>query len=179
MSETETTPAQTGPFFMPLPFGGDRAKIYGGPYYLRPLEMTGVKLAQEINLPCDINLPIADYSIPRADQAESALIKSIEAMGRGEVLYAGCMGGKGRTGLFMALLAKAAGEADPIAHVRSTYYEHAVETREQERFVQNFEISRVALAYQAASEKRRSELASTPQALASPQAAAPAAPKPF
>lgn len=172
--ENQTQSQASEPLFMPLPFGGGLARVYGGPYYHRPLSMTGVKLAQEINLPCDINLPIADYSIPREDQARRALLASISAMERGESLYVGCMGGKGRTGLFMALLAKAAGEAHPIEHVRSTYFEHAVETREQERFVHAFDVSEARKAYQEASQRVLSA-----RALPSAQPASAPPPKPF
>lgn len=161
------------PLFMPLPFGGGSVRVYGGPYYYRPLSMTGVKLAQEINLPCDINLPIADYSIPRPDLARRALLASIDALERGESLYVGCMGGKGRTGLFMALLAKAAGVEHPIEHVRSTYFEHAVETLEQERFVKAFDVAQARQAYEDASARARLLLS------ADPKPAAPAAAKPF
>jgi len=59
----------------------------------------------------------------------------------GEKIYIGCMGGWGRTGLFMALLAKATGISDPVAFIREYYTPHAVETKEQQDYVANFDVS--------------------------------------
>ena len=52
----------------------------------------------------------------------------------------GCMGGIGRTGLMLSLLAKAFGVEDPVAYVRKHYYSHAVETKEQRQFIADFAI---------------------------------------
>ena len=136
---------------MPLNFGGKVVQVYGGPYFDRPADLVGVKLAQEINLPCDIDLPIADYSVPDPRQARQALLACFKRMAQGEPLYVGCWGGKGRTGLFMALMAKAAGYEDPIGHVRSTYLSHAVETPEQAKFVNDFPTFWLSKAYGLAS----------------------------
>ena len=53
----------------------------------------------------------------------------------------GCLGGQGRTGLFLALLAKVWGIADPVKYVRRVYLRRAVETRDQEEWVADFEAS--------------------------------------
>lgn len=136
---------------MPLQFGGGVVEIFGGPYVNRPAQMTGVKLAVEIDRPCDINLPVRDYSVPEVDQAQAALRECLARMLKGEQLYVGCWGGTGRTGLFMALLAKAAGVSDPVAYVRATYNDHAVETPEQEAYVRDFPVGMLKWAYRAAS----------------------------
>lgn len=47
----------------------------------------------------------------------------------------------GRTGLFLAILAKAVGFNDPVAYVRKHYYNHAVETAEQAKYVEAFDVS--------------------------------------
>ena len=52
----------------------------------------------------------------------------------------GCMGGIGRTGLMLALLAKSFGEEDPVRYVRATYYSHAVETAAQKQFIAEFKV---------------------------------------
>ena len=148
--------------FMPIEFGNKVINIYGGPYFDRPHNMVGVKLAEEINLPCDIDLPIVDYSIPDVKQAQKALLATIKAISSGKEVYVGCWGGKGRTGLFMAILAKAAGISDPIGHVRSNYNPHAVETEEQITFVKNFPTLTLSCAFKALSFKEK--------ALVSPQA---------
>ena len=58
----------------------------------------------------------------------------------GKEVYVGCMGGWGRTGLFLALLAKVCGEETPILYVRTHYTPRAVETREQQEYVDNFDV---------------------------------------
>lgn len=134
---------------MPVRFGGKTVEIFGGPYFDRPAEMFGIKLAAEINSPCDIDLPIRDYSVPSIRQTKQACLQCIKAMGRGEQIYAGCWGGKGRTGLFLAIMAKVAGVQDPVAYVRSSFNVHAVETEEQQQFVENFPIFWLRWAYRA------------------------------
>jgi len=71
----------------------------------------------------------------------ACLEKTIHAGLAGKQLYIGCMGGWGRTGLFMALLAKASGISDPVAFIREQYTPHAVETKEQQDYVANFDVS--------------------------------------
>lgn len=136
---------------MPLQFGGRVVEVFGGPYVERPAHMTGVKLAVEINEPCDVDLPVRDYSVPDVGLAQKAIRECLGHMMRGQSLYVGCWGGKGRTGLFMAILAKAAGVSDPVAYVRSTFNEHAVETPEQEAYVRDFPVGMLKWAYRAAS----------------------------
>lgn len=136
---------------MPLRFGGGLIHIYGGPYRQRPQGMCGVKLAAEINAPCEIDLPIHDFSIPSEREAKRAILKTIAALAKGDTIYVGCMGGIGRTGLFLALLAKSAGVKDPVEYVRATYYSHAVETPEQKKFVENFSTFWCRFAYSAGS----------------------------
>lgn len=133
-----------------LNFGGRAVAIYGGPYRERPAQMTGIKLAKEINAPCDIDLPIEDYSVPSVKDAKRAVLQTIKRLAKGETLYAGCWAGLGRTGLFFAILAKVAGAPDPVAFVRSHYNEHAVETAEQQKYVADFPVFWLKWAYRAA-----------------------------
>lgn len=137
---TSTPPSFQTPAYMPLILGGKAIKVYGGPYFNKPDDMFGVKLAKEIDLPCEINLPIEDFSVPNKAETKKALSKALHALRAGEDIYVGCMGGKGRTGLFMALLAKMAGVKNPIQYVRASYNSHAVETPEQEAFVKNLNV---------------------------------------
>lgn len=92
-----------------------------------------------------VHLPIHDFSIPtqRADDVREALRKTLQAALDGKKVYVGCMGGWGRTGLFMALLAKAAGIENPIEYVRVNYTPKAVETKEQEAYVEGFDVGEV------------------------------------
>lgn len=116
-------------------FRGKHFVVYGGPYREAEPDMFGVKLAVEIALPCDLSLPIKDFSVPDEEMLIETLRKVVQRIGDGEAVYVGCMGGRGRTGLFLAMLAKAWGIENPIQYVRQNYYKHAVETKAQELFV--------------------------------------------
>lgn len=90
----------------------------------------------------DVLLKIEDYSVPRDKRLVALALKdALYAALQGKDVYVGCMGGWGRTGLFLALIAKAAGEADPVAFVRKNYTSHAVETPEQKAYVAGFDVS--------------------------------------
>lgn len=120
-------------------------EIAGGPYLNRPAEFRGVKMAVEIKEPCDINIPTRDYSVPMTGDLTSGLDRAVRMLLHGEPLYVGCYGGVGRTGLFLAVLAKAFGIADPVAFVRAGYNQHAVETKQQGEYVRDFGINPVIL----------------------------------
>ena len=55
-------------------------------------------------------------------------------------MWVGCQGGWGRTGLFLALMAKVCGEANPVSYVRHHYSPRAVETNEQMDYVRKFDV---------------------------------------
>lgn len=130
----------------------------GGPYDAFPgrAHAFGVCVRQE-NVrkgSFDINVPIEDFSVPPMSMrpvVEDALYRAAKAAVDGQLVYVGCMGGWGRTGLFLSLLAKACGEGDPVAAVRQRYTVRAVETKQQKNYVDEFDVSdaRVAI-YRAA-----------------------------
>lgn len=139
-----------------IKFGDFTGDIIGGPYRLAPLTDPGtirVKLAKEINAAHDIKLDIVDFSTPPTPQTVLALTDCLRELSEGRTIYVGCMGGMGRTGLFLALLVKVARDyaiekgdrltaqqyASPVAFVRANYYSHAVETEDQSLFVQHFD----------------------------------------
>ena len=156
-----------------IQLNGRRVTVIGGPYRDKPEGIKGVKLAQEIDAPYEIKLDIADFSIPDGGDTFVATLKALDVLERDGVIYVGCMGGIGRTGMFIALLVKAIGyynlnreyagvrgwwnrllkyfgfstEVDlckyminePVAYVREHYLSYAVETKLQERFVDEFE----------------------------------------
>lgn len=125
-----------------LRFLGDDITLTGGPYLARPRGTVGVKMAKEIRAPADINIATEDFKTPPRNQMYWGMVMALgEHFTRGKPLYVGCMAGKGRTGLFLATLAHLSGEEDPVGYVRRHYYAHAVETREQERFVTSFDRS--------------------------------------
>ena len=98
--------------------------------------------AEAVPKSADAVLKIQDYNVPKVKaDVQAALEATIWAALSGKDVYVGCMGGWGRTGLFFALIAKALGAKDPVAFVRSTYTSHAVETTEQMRYVDDFDVT--------------------------------------
>jgi hypothetical protein len=102
--------------------------------------MLFLKLAKEIAAPCDINMPMADFSVPTKGQVDIALTLAIDCILTGKPLYVGCMGGRGRTGLMLALIAKAFQVKSPVPYVRKHYFSHAVETPEQYKWVTRYRV---------------------------------------
>lgn len=90
----------------------------------------------------DLNIPIRDFDVPqcRPGFMRDMIRETFAAALADKHVYIGCMGGWGRTGLFMALLAKAAGADDPVGHVRATYTPKAVETKKQAAYVEAFDV---------------------------------------
>jgi hypothetical protein len=115
--------------------------VAGGPFRECPPTMKGVKMAAEIKQECAVDIPTQDFRVPDKKLLYKGLNKALDLMLAGEPLYVGCMGGKGRTGLFMAVLVKAFGVRKPVEYVREHYYSHAVETDEQMLFVKKFLIT--------------------------------------
>jgi len=115
--------------------------VTGGPFMDCPPTMKGVKMAKEIVKVCAVDIPTSDFQVPDRKILYRGLSKAIDLILAGEPVYVGCMAGKGRTGLFLAILAKAFGVKKPIEYVRANYYPHAVETKEQYAFVQKFRIT--------------------------------------
>jgi protein-tyrosine phosphatase len=128
-----------GTLRLPLP-GGKYYEVVGGPSIENPHTHVFVKMAKEINIPCDINIPTQDFKTPPKVQMNQGVRDAIHHIVAGRKLYVGCMAGRGRTGLFLAVLAKAWGIRNPVEYVREHYYAHAVETDEQYDYVMNFHI---------------------------------------
>jgi hypothetical protein len=128
-----------------IPFAGRAVILRGGPYRERPEGTFGICMAKElIDLPHDVFVPTRDFHTPPPETFRKALYEGLEAALDGRQVYVGCMGGIGRTGLYLAVMAKALGVVDPVQDVRKLYYAHAVETRDQERFVRDFKTSAFA-----------------------------------
>ena len=125
---------------MPIEILGVPSILVGGPYRMKPSHMHGVKMAVEIDAPCDVSIPTEDFSVPDKDDLRRGLQKAVHMILDGKVLWIGCMGGIGRTGLFLAALAKLQGEDDPVAYVREHYYPHAVETGEQRAYIDSLNV---------------------------------------
>lgn len=130
-----------------MPFGF--YDIVAGPYGEKPVVYPGVKLAAELDDPCAIDLPIKDFSVPDPKALERALYATMVLMWSGATPYVGCMGGKGRTGVFLGVLAKVALRStrsawrllypDPVKWIRERYRSEACETSEQQEYVRKFD----------------------------------------
>lgn len=125
-----------------LPFGWADRVIYAGPWANRPRHVMGVKLAPEVEGFSRWYLPIRDFSIPLNTREVDRILRDVLwalAFNTATPVYVGCYGGKGRTGLFLALLAKCLGVKDPVAYVRKHYRPEAVETEQQRKFVAEYQ----------------------------------------
>lgn len=133
-------PAALGTLQMPMPFG-KHFTVTGGPSHAELAQhMFFVKMAAEIQVHCDVSIPTRDFKTPPAQQMHDGLIEAVLQITSGKPVYVGCMAGRGRTGLFLAVLAKAFGIVAPVEYVREHYFAHAVETDEQYAYVMNFPI---------------------------------------
>ena len=86
-------------------------------------------------------------SVPvAADATDAAALRAAVAAALAQLeaeperpLHVGCRAGIGRTGLFLACLARAAGvEGDALDYVRRHYLPHAAETEEQQAMARGF-----------------------------------------
>jgi protein-tyrosine phosphatase len=117
--------------------------ITGGPFDAIPDGAFGVCLEPRAAKAwlADVALPIEDFGVPEMGPlkaAVGAVLAQLEA-DPARPLHVGCKAGIGRTGLFLACLARASGVAgDPIAFVRARYHPDAAETEEQQRLARAF-----------------------------------------
>ena len=138
----------------PLRLGNIKADLKGGPYRNKPANYYGIKMAEEINADCVINIPTRDFDVPDTGRLIAGLYCGITLAQQQAPIWVGCMGGIGRTGLYFAALAKVMARyqklmkhkvtIDPVLYVRDMYLSHAVETKQQKDWVANLNIDAVA-----------------------------------
>ena len=127
-----------GSLRLPLAYGR-HFQVWGGPFPECPPDMVGVKMAKEIRKPCSIDIPTPDFSVPSKEILDAGLAETVDAILKRRPVYVGCMAGRGRTGLFLAILAKTFGIENPVEYVRQHYFPHAVETDGQYKFVTSYQ----------------------------------------
>lgn len=129
-----------------FPNGATKLHFIFGPYRDRVPGTFGVRLTEDhqLDLPCDLHFPIRDFSTPSCFAFENLLIDIITKAQEGKVVYVGCYGGIGRTGMVVAGLARVlVVGSKPVLWAREHYLSHAVETEPQERLVSVFDVNRV------------------------------------
>lgn len=87
----------------------------------------------------EIYFRVPDRDVPQdADEYDKLLDWTAEQLLAGKKVHAGCIGGHGRTGTFLAALRfKLTGDADSIKHVRDHYCQKAVESQKQVDWLHN------------------------------------------
>ena len=123
-----------------LPFGFAQRRVYAGPYLHKPAHMIGINLAAESNAKSHMHVPIRDFGVPLSVLlVDKAVIETLNLLvDDAAPVYVGCRGGIGRTGMFLALLAKTLGVALPISFVRANYLSDAVETSAQGKYIDGY-----------------------------------------
>jgi len=94
-----------------------------------------------INYPMDIPVlyvPVEDYGAPTVEDMD-LIIKFIEYhTSRDKEVVVSCIGGHGRTGTVLSVWAGLNGIENPIEYIRKHYCKCAVESKEQEEFVEEY-----------------------------------------
>jgi len=128
---------------LPLVVAGRPVIVTGGPFDSIPDGAFGVCLEPDAVKAwlADVALPTPDFGLPDAAAlraAVAAVLAQLEAEPERPV-HVGCRAGIGRTGLFMACLARAVGvEGDALDYVRRHYHAGAAETPEQQAMARGF-----------------------------------------
>jgi len=96
-------------------------------------------------------IDVVDFHAPTQAQFVAGLAATLHAMEAAPDLpvYVGCRAGLGRTGMFIAGLAKLADVTDPVSWTRARYNPQAVETRVQQEAVAALDVRAVWTAYAA------------------------------
>ncbi len=134
-----------------LPLLGAQRRIIGGPFNDFAAPAIGVCLEMRSRLAnlADVRIDVPDFTAPTQAQLHQGLLDTLRLMQAAPDLpvYVGCAAGLGRTGTFIAALARLAGIEDAVAWTRAHYDRRAVETKEQEAAVAALDVAAVWAAY--------------------------------
>lgn len=140
--------------------GGKIYTILGGPYTERPEGVPGVSMLEGDCTPSNVHIPTADFSVPCYPEFFRGVQQGVLLLQQYGVLYVGCTGGVGRTGMYMVavVIALRAMEHERglmqggqpgwniwaivdevLSDVRQAYMGEAVETEGQEIYLQEFD----------------------------------------
>lgn len=144
-------------------FLNSSGRLYAGPYSkivgVNDAGGLRIKLAKELDLPCDIDLPISDFDVPDNDHAVRRAVKiAAWNLWLGKDVLVGCGWGLGRTGVFLALLYRLDDLVRALLHpdhaprttdflieaLRSQYDRRAVETKSQRHYVGELHLQDIA-----------------------------------
>jgi hypothetical protein len=130
--------------------GADR-RIMGGPFndFIAPAIGVCLEMRSRLANLADVRIDVPDFTAPTQAQLHQGLLETLRLMADAPALpvYVGCAAGLGRTGTFIAALARLAGIEDGVAWTRAQYDRRAVETREQEAAVAALDVAAVWAAY--------------------------------
>jgi protein-tyrosine phosphatase len=127
---------------MTLTTGGRQYFVLGGPFADRPPGLLHVCLLvfpPKLKEPV-VCIPIPDYGCPERADVLACMPALLRVLADEKVIYVGCLGGFGRTGLMLALIAKVWGIKNPLEYVRHCYHPRAVETLRQEEYIKSFRV---------------------------------------
>lgn len=135
---------------LPIRIDGKDYKIYGGSCWTPVVEdadtYVGFDHGQKVmpykdidKIPENIHFFIEDMFVPHSKKELDVLLHAIaNRLKEGKKVHIGCIGGHGRTGLVLtALVATYMPEVNALKYVREAYCKHAVETLQQEHWLEN------------------------------------------
>lgn len=119
-------------------WNGENKKLFGGSFLMAPKsdDYLIINLMAEYDLDCDFYLPIKDYEVPENIDDMIKIFEEIKKTNKH--VFVGCLGGMGRTGLFMSCFLKYLGYQNSFEIVRSQYNPNAVENEKQKKFIDDF-----------------------------------------
>lgn len=114
--------------------------ILAGPFSNKPINVRGLCLDEMYYFDNEDWLyHIKDFGIPKDPEKFRDILLEIHRYGcEHKLIYIGCRGGLGRTGVALACLLKLIGVENPIGVVRTMYNMKAVETTGQVAFIKGF-----------------------------------------